>query len=85
MLPEKNSNKTSDQSSQSTKQYSGKRPSVVPSTEVIIRKFFREVQQSDIMTEIKLRRNFQKKSSRNKRRSDAKARNLIRERYQQII
>jgi ribosomal protein S21 len=39
--------------------------------EVMLRRFFRDVQQSDIMTEIKRRRNFEKKPSRNKRRTTA--------------
>jgi len=39
--------------------------------EVQLRRFFRDVQQSDIMTEIKRRRNFEKKPSRNKRRRTA--------------
>lgn len=37
----------------------------------MLRRFFRDVQQSDIMTEIKRRRNFEKKPSRNKRRTTA--------------
>jgi len=41
------------------------------SVEVVLRRFFRDVQQSDIMTEIKRRRNFEKKTSRNKRRRSA--------------
>jgi len=43
------------------------------SVEVLLRRFFRDVQQSDIMTEIKRRRNFERKPSRNKRRSTATA------------
>lgn len=39
--------------------------------EVVLRRFFRDVQQSDIMTEIKRRRNFEKKTSRNRRRKNA--------------
>lgn len=39
--------------------------------EVVLRRFFRDVQQADIMTEIKARRNFEKKPSRNARRSAA--------------
>jgi ribosomal protein S21 len=41
------------------------------SVEVMLRRFFRDVQQSEIMTEIKKRRFFEKKTSRNKRRSVA--------------
>lgn len=43
-------------------------------TEVVLRRFFRDVQQSDIMTEIKDRRYNEKKKSRNARRKDAKER-----------
>jgi len=43
------------------------------SPEVQLRRFFREVQQSDIMTEIKRRRYFEKKLSRNARKSTAVA------------
>ena len=42
----------------------------VPS-EVVLRRFFREVQQSELMTEIKRRRYFEKKTSRNQRRASA--------------
>jgi ribosomal protein S21 len=42
-----------------------------PSVEVVLRRFFRDVQQSEIMTEIKKRRFFEKKSSRIKRRQTA--------------
>ncbi|HUD21076.1 MAG TPA: 30S ribosomal protein S21 [Candidatus Saccharimonadales bacterium] len=41
--------------------------------EVVLRRFFRDVQQSDIMTEIKRRRSFEKKPTRNARRSAATA------------
>ena len=41
--------------------------------EVVLRRFFRDVQQSDIMTEIKRRRNYEKKPSRNARRNAAVA------------
>ncbi|MEK7548794.1 MAG: 30S ribosomal protein S21 [Patescibacteria group bacterium] len=39
--------------------------------EVALRRFFREVQQSEIMTEIKRRRYFERKPSRNARRISA--------------
>lgn len=39
--------------------------------EVVLRRFFRDVQQSDIMTEIKERREFTKGLSRNARRKAA--------------
>lgn len=39
--------------------------------EVVLRRFFRDVQQSDIMTEIKARREFIKGPSRNARRKAA--------------
>lgn len=39
--------------------------------EVVLRRFFRDVQQSDIMTEIKARREFVKGPSRNARRKAA--------------
>lgn len=42
----------------------------IPS-EVVLRRFFREVQQSELMTEIKRRRYFEKKPSRNQRRVTA--------------
>jgi len=41
------------------------------SVEVMLRRFFREIQQSEIMTEIKARRHFEKKPSRNRRRQSA--------------
>lgn len=41
------------------------------SPEVQLRRFFRDIQQSDIMTEIKRRRYFEKKPSRNARHSAA--------------
>ncbi len=44
------------------------------SVEVMLRRFFRDVQQSEIMTEIKKRRFFEKKASRNKRRAVAQVR-----------
>ncbi|QQG50059.1 MAG: 30S ribosomal protein S21 [Candidatus Berkelbacteria bacterium] len=44
------------------------------SVEVMLRRFFRDVQQSEIMTEIKKRRFFEKKTSRNKRRAVAQVR-----------
>lgn len=42
--------------------------------EVVLRRFFRDVQQSNIMTEIKRRRFFEKKLTRFKRRQSAQAR-----------
>jgi ribosomal protein S21 len=39
--------------------------------EVVLRRFFRDVQQSDIMTEIKRRRFFEKAPTRNARRRAA--------------
>jgi len=39
--------------------------------EVVLRRFFRDVQQSDIMTEIKARKEFKKGPSRNARRKAA--------------
>lgn len=45
-----------------------------PSVEVVLRRFFREIQQADIMTEIKRRRFFEKKMSRNSRRTVARER-----------
>jgi len=42
--------------------------------EVVLRRFFRDVQQSEIMTEIKRRRFFEKKPTRFKRRQSAQAR-----------
>ncbi len=48
------------------------------SPEVQLRRFFREVQQSDIMTEIKRRRYFEKKPSRNARRSAAHGKEIRR-------
>lgn len=42
--------------------------------EVVLRRFFRDVQQSEIMTEIKRRRYFEKKPTRFKRRQSAQAR-----------
>jgi len=45
-----------------------------PSVEVVLRRFFREMQQSDLMTEIKRRRFFEKKISRNARRAAARER-----------
>lgn len=39
--------------------------------EVVLRRFFRDVQQSDIMTEIKARKEFKKSPSRNARRKAA--------------
>ena len=39
--------------------------------EVVLRRFFREVQQSGIMTEIKSRRYFERKPSRNSRQISA--------------
>lgn len=41
------------------------------SPEVQLRRFFREVQQSELLTEIKRRRYFEKKPSRNARRTAA--------------
>jgi len=41
------------------------------SVEVMLRRFFREIQQSDIMTEIKKRRYYEKKPSRLQRRASA--------------
>lgn len=41
------------------------------SVEVALRRFFRDVQQSQIMTEIKRRRYFEKSPSRNARRTAA--------------
>ena len=41
------------------------------SPEVQLRRFFREVQQSELLTEIKNRRYFEKKLSRNARRTAA--------------
>jgi ribosomal protein S21 len=41
------------------------------SVEVVLRRFFRDVQQSEIMTEIKKRRYFERKLSRNARRAAA--------------
>jgi len=51
--------------------HSAPRSTVAPSTEVVLRRFFREVQQSDLLTEIKARRYFEKKPSRFKRRQVA--------------
>jgi ribosomal protein S21 len=48
------------------------------SPEVQLRRFFREVQQSDLMTEIKRRRYFEKKPSRNARRSAAHGKEIRR-------
>lgn len=45
-----------------------------PSTEVVLRRFFRDVQQSELMTEIKRRRYFEKKPTRFKRRQAAQVR-----------
>lgn len=42
--------------------------------EVVLRRFFRDVQQSEIMTEIKRRRYFEKKPTRFKRRQAAQVR-----------
>jgi|GEM_PF-3346740 len=39
--------------------------------EVVLRRFFREIQQSELMTEIKRRRYFEKKPTRFKRRQSA--------------
>lgn len=44
-----------------------------PSADVVLRRFFREVQQSELMTEIKRRRYFEKQPSRNQRRASAVA------------
>ena len=44
------------------------------SVEVMLRRFFRDVQQSEVMTEIKRRRFFEKKPSRMKRRVVAQVR-----------
>jgi len=41
------------------------------SAEVLLRRFFRDIQQSELMTEIKRRRYFEKKPSRNFRRRTA--------------
>lgn len=41
------------------------------SPEVQLRRFFREIQQSELLTEIKRRRYFEKKLSRNARRTAA--------------
>jgi ribosomal protein S21 len=41
------------------------------SAEVLLRRFFRDIQQSELMTEIKRRRYFEKKPSRNFRRRAA--------------
>ncbi|MEX0594657.1 MAG: 30S ribosomal protein S21 [Patescibacteria group bacterium] len=49
------------------------------SPEVQLRRFFREVQQSDLMTEIKRRRYFEKKPSRNARRSSAHGKEIRRQ------
>jgi len=53
-------------------EYSEERKSVP--VEVVLRRFFRDVQQSEIMTEIKRRRYFEKKPTRFKRRQSAQAR-----------
>ena len=45
-----------------------------PSVEVVLRRFFREVQQSELMTEIKERRYFEKRPTRFKRRQAAQVR-----------
>lgn len=42
--------------------------------EVVLRRFFRDVQQSEIMTEIKRRRQFEKAPTRNARRRAAQGR-----------
>jgi len=44
------------------------------SSEVVLRRFFRDIQQSQLMTEIKARRYFEKSPSRNQRRVNAQAR-----------
>ncbi len=49
-----------------------------PSVEVQLRRFFRDIQQSDLMTEIKRRRYFEKKPSRNARRSAAHGKEIRR-------
>lgn len=54
--------------------YSPRDRESAPSVEVMLRRFFRDVQQSEIMTEIKKRRFFEKKTSRNKRRAVAQVR-----------
>lgn len=46
--------------------------------EVVLRRFFRDVQQSDIMTEIKDRREFKKGLSRNSRRKAAQGKDARR-------
>jgi len=51
----------------------GEREKSLP-VEVVLRRFFRDVQQSEIMTEIKKRRFFEKKPTRFKRRQSAQAR-----------
>jgi ribosomal protein S21 len=47
-------------------------------TEVVLRRFFREVQQSDIMTEIKDRHEFKKGPNRNARRRAAQGKSIRR-------
>ena len=44
--------------------------------EVVLRRFFRDVQQSEIMTEIKRRRFFEKKPTRFKRLQSSQARSI---------
>jgi ribosomal protein S21 len=51
--------------------YSPREREGAPSVEVVLRRFFRDVQQSDLMTEIKRRRYFEKSPSRNARRAAA--------------
>lgn len=48
------------------------------SVEVVLRRFFRDIQQSELMTEIKRRRYFEKQPSRNARRSAAHGKEIRR-------
>jgi len=48
------------------------------SSEVVLRRFFRDIQQSQLMTEIKQRRYFEKSPSRNQRRVNAQSRAIRR-------
>jgi ribosomal protein S21 len=58
--------------------YSSRERENTPSIEVMLRRFFRDVQQSDLLSEIKRRRYFEKSPSRNARRAAAQGKEMRR-------